>query len=113
MRRAMNVILQGDGAPTASWKWIADPRASSASTTSRSCRVPQTSGHGHRAATQERRLKEALEHQQVLVKEINHRVKNSLQLVSSMLNLQAGADPRGCRALAGCIEPDCCYFSGT
>jgi two-component sensor histidine kinase len=41
----------------------------------------------------ERRLREALEHQQVLVKEINHRVKNSLQLVSSMLNLQAGSDP--------------------
>ena len=39
----------------------------------------------------ERNLKTALEHQQVLVKEINHRVKNSLQLVASMLNLRAGA----------------------
>ena len=36
-------------------------------------------------------LKAALEHQQVLVKEINHRVKNSLQLVASMLNLRASA----------------------
>ena len=39
----------------------------------------------------ERDLKAALEHQQVLVKEINHRVKNSLQLVASMLTLRAGA----------------------
>ena len=41
---------------------------------------------------QERGLKAALEHQQVLVKEINHRVKNSLQLVASMLALQASGD---------------------
>jgi two-component sensor histidine kinase len=43
----------------------------------------------------ERRLKAALERQQLLLKEIHHRVKNSLQLVSSMLSLQAGngADP--------------------
>jgi two-component sensor histidine kinase len=43
---------------------------------------------------QERALKAALEHQQVLVKEINHRVKNSLQLVAAMLSLQAGDDPQ-------------------
>jgi two-component sensor histidine kinase len=40
----------------------------------------------------ERSLKAALERQQVLLREIHHRVKNSLQLVSSMLNLQAGND---------------------
>jgi two-component sensor histidine kinase len=39
----------------------------------------------------ERDLAAALEHQKVLVKEINHRVKNSLQLVASMLNMQAGS----------------------
>src|SRR5215475_5365998 len=42
---------------------------------------------------QEQALKMALEHQQVLLKEINHRVKNSLQLVANMLRLQAADDP--------------------
>jgi two-component sensor histidine kinase len=42
---------------------------------------------------QEQALKVALEHQQVLLQEINHRVKNSLQLVAGMLRLQAGDDP--------------------
>jgi two-component sensor histidine kinase len=37
----------------------------------------------------ERHLKAALDRHQVLLKEINHRVKNSLQIVSSMLHLQA------------------------
>jgi two-component sensor histidine kinase len=37
----------------------------------------------------ERRLKGALDRHQVLLKEISHRVKNSLQIVSSMLHLQA------------------------
>src|SRR5436190_8396007 len=37
----------------------------------------------------EQRLRAAVEHQQVLIKEINHRVKNSLQLVGSMFHLQA------------------------
>src|SRR6266853_2838655 len=37
----------------------------------------------------ERSLKTALERQQVLLKEITHRVKNSLAIVASMLKLQA------------------------
>jgi two-component sensor histidine kinase len=41
----------------------------------------------------ERGLKAALERQKMLVKEINHRVKNSLQLVAGLLNLQAAHDP--------------------
>src|SRR5262249_49452201 len=41
---------------------------------------------------QEQALKVALEHRQVLLQEINHRVKNSLQLVAGMLRLQAGGD---------------------
>src|SRR6185295_13903015 len=42
-----------------------------------------------------RRLKAAVERQGMLLKEIHHRVKNSLQLVASLLTLQAGegADP--------------------
>jgi two-component sensor histidine kinase len=37
----------------------------------------------------ERRLKAALERQQSLLREVNHRVKNSLTIVASMLSLQA------------------------
>ena len=44
-------------------------------------------------------MQAATEHQQVLVKEINHRVKNSLQLVASVLRLQMGDDPQITRQL--------------
>lgn len=40
----------------------------------------------------ERSLKAALLRQQVLLKEMNHRVKNSLTIVTSMLRLQAAED---------------------
>src|SRR5262249_32641600 len=43
IRRAMNVILQGDGSPTVCWKLTADPRGGSATTISRSCKERQTS----------------------------------------------------------------------
>ena len=47
----------------------------------------------------ERHLKAALDRHQVLLKEISHRVKNSLQIVSSMLHLQAStADDEGITA---------------
>ena len=35
-------------------------------------------------------LRRALETQEILLREVNHRIKNSLQLVSSMLSLQSG-----------------------
>jgi two-component sensor histidine kinase len=43
----------------------------------------------------QRKLQIALDRHQILLKEVNHRVKNSLQVVSSMLHLQANtvADP--------------------
>ena len=40
----------------------------------------------------EQRLSEAMEHQELLTREASHRVKNSLALVSAMLNLQMQED---------------------
>ena len=41
----------------------------------------------------ERRLNDALKHQELLTREASHRVKNSLAMVSGLLNLQMQADP--------------------
>ena len=94
VRRAMNVILEGDGKP---YGILEVDSRSEGEFTEHDISFLQGAanilGMAIERQRRERKLKEALEHQQVLVKEINHRVKNSLQLVSSMLNLQAGADP--------------------
>jgi len=94
IRRAMNVILQGDGAPFGVLE--VDSRSEGEFSEDD---VPFLQGAANilgMAIERQRReqaLKTALERQELLVKEINHRVKNSLQIVVSMLNLQAGDDP--------------------
>jgi two-component sensor histidine kinase len=94
VRRAMNVILEGDGAPYGILE--VDSRSEGEFTEHDIAFLQGAAnilGMAIERQRHERRLHEALEHQQVLVQEINHRVKNSLQLVSSMLNLQASGDP--------------------
>jgi len=90
IRRAINVILQGDGAPFG----VLEVDSTSEGDFSEHDitfleGAANILGMAIERQRQERNLKAALEHQQVLVKEINHRVKNSLQLVASMLNLRA------------------------
>jgi len=94
VRRAINVILQGDGEPYGVLE--VDSRSEGEFTETDIAFLQGAAnilGMAIERQRHERGLKAALEHQKVLVKEINHRVKNSLQLVSALLNLQAGNDP--------------------
>jgi two-component sensor histidine kinase len=89
VRRAINVILQGDGAPFGILE--VDSR-SEGEFTEHDISFLQGAANVLGMAIERQRyeqtLQAALEHQQVLIKEINHRVKNSLQLVGSMFRLQ-------------------------
>jgi two-component sensor histidine kinase len=90
IRRAMNVILQGDGKPFGVLE--VDSRAED-EFVERDLAFLQGSanilGMAIERERQERSLKAALARQQVLLREITHRVKNSLAIVASMLKLQA------------------------
>ena len=93
VRRAINVILQGDGA---AYGVLEVDSRSAGEFNERDIAFLQGAanvlGMAIERQRQEQSLRKALEHQQVLLKEINHRVKNSLQLVANMLLLQAGDD---------------------
>lgn len=90
IRRAMNVILQGDG------KAFGVLEVDSTSDTefeksdlSFLQGAANLLGMAIERDRREGKLKEALERQHFLLKEMNHRVKNSLAMVTAMLDLQA------------------------
>ena len=90
IRRAMNVILQGDGSP---YGVLEVDSRSEGEFTEHDITFLQGAanilGMAIERQRYERQLKTALDRHQVLLKEISHRVKNSLQIVSAMLHLQA------------------------
>ncbi|MFZ1924476.1 MAG: histidine kinase dimerization/phosphoacceptor domain -containing protein [Xanthobacteraceae bacterium] len=89
IRRAMNVILQGDGEPYGVLE--VDSRnegefsATDISFLQGAANILGMAIYRQRA---ERNLTAALERHQILTKEVNHRINNSLQIVASMLHLQ-------------------------
>jgi two-component sensor histidine kinase len=97
IRRAMNVILQGDGSPFGVLE--VDSRSEGEFGEHDIAFLQGAANLLGMAIEQQRyqsQLKAALDRHQVLLREVNHRVKNSLQLVASMLQLQANAagDPK-------------------
>ena len=92
IRRAMNVILQGDGSPFGVLE--VDSRSEGEFSEHDLAFLQGAAnilGMAIERQQYERKLKSALDRYQVLLTEINHRVKNSLQVVVSMLQLQASA----------------------
>jgi two-component sensor histidine kinase len=92
IRRAMNVILQGDGKPFGVLE--VDSR-SEGEFGEHDIAFLQGAANILGMAIEQQvsnsKLKAALERHQILLKEINHRVKNSLQVVAAMLRLQSSA----------------------
>ena len=90
IRRAMNVILQGDGAPygvlEVDSRFEGEFSVRDISFLQGAANVLGMAIERHRI---ERNLRTALERNQLLLREVNHRVNNSLALVASMLHLKA------------------------
>jgi len=92
IRRAMNVILQGDGSPYGVLE--VDSRSEGEFSENDIAFLQGAAnilGMAIERQRYERHLKAALDRHQVLLKEMNHRVKNSLQIVTGMLHLQASS----------------------
>jgi two-component sensor histidine kinase len=92
IRRAMNVILQGDGSP---FGVLEVDSKSEGEFGEHDIAFLQGAanilGMAIEQQQYQRKLQTALDRHQVLLKEVNHRVKNSLQVVSAMLQLQANS----------------------
>ena len=92
IRRAMNVILQGDGSPFGVLEVDSRSEGEFAEHDLSFLQgAANILGMAIEQQQYQRKLQAALDRHQVLLKEVNHRVKNSLQVVSSMLQLQANA----------------------
>jgi two-component sensor histidine kinase len=90
IRRAMNVILQGEDTPFGVLE--VDSRSEGEFSQSDIVflrGVANILGMAIERQRVEANLREALEQQQLLIKEVNHRVNNSLQIVASMLHLHS------------------------
>lgn len=97
VRRAMNVILQGDGKPFGVLE--VDSRSDDQFIEHDLAFLQGAAnilGMAIERERYERHLKAAVDRHEVLLKEINHRVKNSLTIVATMLRLQAAKinDPK-------------------
>jgi two-component sensor histidine kinase len=93
VKRAMNVILQGDGKPFGVLE--VDSRSDDDFVEHDLAFLQGAAnilGMAIERERYERSLKAAVDRHEVLLEEINHRVKNSLALVISMLRLQARDD---------------------
>jgi two-component sensor histidine kinase len=92
IKRAMNVILRGDGAP---YGVLEVDSMSEGEFGEQDIAFLQGAanilGMAIEQQKAQRRLKAAFDRHELLLTEVNHRVKNSLQLVVSMLHLQARA----------------------
>jgi two-component sensor histidine kinase len=90
IRRAMNVILQGDGSPYGVLE--VDSRSEGEFSEHDIAFLQGAAnllGMAIERQRHERQINQALSRHQVLLKEANHRMKNSLQIVTGMLRLQA------------------------
>jgi two-component sensor histidine kinase len=92
IRRAMNVILQGDGSP---FGVLEVDSTSEGEFGEHDIAFLQGAanilGMAIEQQQYQRKLQAALDRHQILLKEVNHRVKNSLQVVTAMLQLQANS----------------------
>ena len=90
IRRAMNVILQGDGTPYGVLEVDSQSEGEFAQSDIVFLQgVANILGMAIERQRIEGSLRQALDRQQLMVKEVNHRVNNSLSIVASMLHLHS------------------------